>query len=109
MEEESERRLGFNEATFRKVNESIERGASAPDAAFVCECARLGCTELMRLALQHYAAVREHPRRFLVVPGHELEAVENVVERHDMYLVVEKHGQAGAAAQQSDPRPPVDD
>jgi len=35
--------------------------------------------------------MRLNPRRFAVLPGHEIEDIEQVVERTDRYLVVEKH------------------
>jgi len=34
--------------------------------------------------------VRNDPRRFAVVPGHEIAEVEDVVERHEHYAVIEK-------------------
>ena len=39
---------------------------------FRCECARLGCNQLIELTVREYEEVRSHPRRFVVVPGHEL-------------------------------------
>jgi hypothetical protein len=48
--------------------------------------------------------VRNSPRRFLVVPGHEDGDIANVVERHTSYLVVEKQGEAGEVAAEQDPR-----
>ena len=46
--------------------------------------------------------MREHPRRFLVAPGHEHPELERVVERHTGYLIVEKTGTAGTVAEQTD-------
>jgi hypothetical protein len=41
-----------------------------------------------------YEAVRSHPARFFVLPGHEdLTAGEVVVEQHDRFAVVEKQGE----------------
>jgi hypothetical protein len=99
-----EERAGFNEAAFREVNEHIEASPAAGRLTFRCECARLGCTDLLELGRAEYEAVRAHPRRFLVAVGHELPAVEEVVERHDDYLVVEKHGASGGVAERADPR-----
>jgi hypothetical protein len=96
-----------NEAMHRRVNEAIERGRWPGDAqatSFRCECARRGCSLLIELTHQQYEEVRAHPRRFIVVPGHEEEAVEDVVETHPGYLVVEKRGQAGRLADVTDPR-----
>jgi hypothetical protein len=93
---------------FREINESIERGQwpgeeDAP-ASFRCECARLGCSELVELSVRAYERVRAHPRRFIVLPGHEHEDAETVIEIRPGYLVVEKLEQAGEKAEDTDPR-----
>jgi hypothetical protein len=48
--------------------------------------------------------VRNDSTRFFVVPGHEDERVERVVERNDRYVVVEKIGEAAEEADDLDPR-----
>jgi hypothetical protein len=101
---ESQERLAFNEATFRKVNDGIERGSDDDRVAFLCECGRLGCNQLIELSRDDYEAVRAHPKRFFLLANHELLEVERVVERHDDYLVVEKRGEAGDIAERTDPR-----
>jgi hypothetical protein len=108
MEDEVERRIAANEARFREVNEAISRGqwpgeGDAP-AGFRCECAALGCNRLIELTFPEYERVRAHPRRFMVVPGHQRENAEKVVETWPSYLVVEKIGEAGERAEESDPR-----
>src|SRR3954465_5971587 len=100
----SEERLAINEATFRKVNEGIEAGSDDHRMAFACECGRLGCNRLLELSRPGYGAVREHPRRFFVLAGHELLDIERVIERHDRYLVVEKVGEAGGGGEGRGPR-----
>jgi len=101
-------RVARNESTFRNVNEGIEAGRRLTDEAtpsrYVCECARLGCTELIALLPSEYEAIRSHRRRFAVVPGHEVPDVEQVVERQPAFFVVEKVGVAGEAAGNADPR-----
>jgi hypothetical protein len=108
MSEDIERRLASNEGMFRDVNEGIVRGQwpGDPDApiGFRCECARLGCNDLVALTLAEYEQVRAGHRRFLIVSGHELPEVEVVVERHGQYSVVEKVGEAGEEAEREDPR-----
>jgi hypothetical protein len=103
MAGESEERLGFNEATFRKVNEAIRRDSGDARVAFVCECGRLGCNQLIELSRAQYQAVRAHPRRYFLLATHELLEVERVVERHADYLVIEKLGEAGDIAERTDP------
>lgn len=108
MTDELQERLSANEAVFRKINEGIERGQwpgeeDAP-VGFRCECARLGCTELIELTVREYERVREDARRFMVLPGHERLGVEVVLETRPGYLVVQKIDQAGETAIETDPR-----
>jgi hypothetical protein len=51
------------------------------------------------LTIGEYAIVRSHPRRFVVLPGHEEPDVESTVEIHPGYVVVEKRGEAGRIAE----------
>ena len=102
---DDEHRAARLEVNGRRINEAIERGRdSDASAVFVCECGRLGCNERVELSLRAYEAVRTSFERFLVVPGHELAEMEDVVERHPGYLVVAKRGTAGAVAERTDPR-----
>ena len=108
MEDELGQRLARNEAAFRQINEAIERGQWPGEEdrpiGFRCECARLGCAEVVELSVNAYEQVRAHARRFIVVPGHERPDVEQVVDSTPAYLVVEKLDQAGAEAIATDPR-----
>ena len=99
----------MNEAAFRRVNEAIQAGRSGdPDALdLICECGRLGCTEHISVPEATYTAVRADPRRFLIVPGHEVPEAERIVETFDGYVIVEKTGEAGDVAAQQASRPPL--
>ena len=101
----------MNEATFRKVNEGIEAGQEVQGMlAFLCECGRLGCNRLIELTRDEYETVRANPRRFAVIDGHQIDEVEDVVERTERYIVVEKRGRPEAEiVEQTDPRAPLDD
>jgi hypothetical protein len=108
VEGKKQRRMGADEAAIRDVNEGIERGQwpgeeDAP-VGFRCECARLGCNQLVELTVHEYEEIRSHPRRFVVVPGHELPGVETVVATRPGYVIVEKRDQAGGVAEQAHPR-----
>ena len=102
--------MATNEASFRKVNEGMQVGQDpAGMLTFICECGRLGCNELLNLTRAEYEAVRANPRTFAIVAGHEIPDVENVVERHDRYLVVEKAGDVETeVVERTDPRRPLD-
>jgi hypothetical protein len=101
--------VAMNEASFRKVNEGIEVGQDpAGLLTFICECGRLKCDELIQLTRQEYEGIRKNPRRFAILDGHEILEAEEIVERHDRYLVVEKSGNAEAEiVEQTDPRRPI--
>lgn len=113
MKDSVQERLGANEAVFREINEGIERGQWPGEedspVSFRCECARLGCNELIELSLREYERVRANPRRFIVLPGHERLDVEKVVERNPGYFVVEKIEAAADHAIETDPRGPDHD
>jgi len=108
VEGEKQRRAAADESTIRDVNEGIERGLWPGDedtpVGFRCECARLGCNQLIELTAGEYEEVRSHPRRFVVVPGHEMTDVETVVATRPGYVIVEKLDQAGEVAERDDRR-----
>jgi hypothetical protein len=102
-------RIARNETRFRDINERLKEGLRRvphrPDLLeFICECGDRGCEAHVRLTLPEYEAVREHSRRFAVVPGHVIPDAERLVEQHERYDVVEKTGHAVAIADAADPR-----
>lgn len=109
MDSATKDRVARNEASFRSLNETFASGryTSTPDGqaiGFVCECGDASCSETIDVRRNAYEAVRRNPRRFLVVPGHEIPEAEDVVEQHDGYSVVQKRGIATRIVVQSDPR-----
>ena len=81
----------------REVNErinAIDRGALSGDGdtfGFHCECGRGGeCGDRVWMTLAEYEVVRQQDDRFALVPGHETEGLEHVVEQTDRYVVVDK-------------------
>jgi hypothetical protein len=98
---------------FRDVNERIrdlneDFGALLPTAEWYCECADPDCAGRIEMTLAEYDAIRSHPYRFPVIPGHEVIAAERVlrvVARHSNYLVVEEldvgRGVSGDSAQRT--------
>src|SRR3954469_8737033 len=107
MDEGRRERYARNEAAFRKVNEAMgARSTPVEDGptAYLCEWGALGCKQLVELKRDEDEAVRDHRRRFFVLPGHEIPEVEDVVETRDGYLVVEKHEEEAEIADSTDPR-----
>jgi hypothetical protein len=109
--DERARRVGSNEALFRQVNEEIEN-LERPIAAIadgtlhiVCECGDLRCSERLSVPIRDYERVRAEPTLFLVLIGHEIPSVEDVVEASKNHYVVRKHGGAAEeVAKETDPR-----
>jgi hypothetical protein len=105
-------KLAENQSRFRTSNERMERQAVSlrfePDQGvpFVCECADPSCYEIVMLSLEEYERVRAHPRRFLLVAGHEdsEDAHERILEAERGYAIVEKVGAAGEEAARLHPR-----
>jgi hypothetical protein len=92
-----EARIATNNLTFRQANETIraradEYRAPLEHIPFLCECADPGCTAIVRLSLEQYAAVRADERHFFTVAGHEEaeEPLGKVVSREGDYVIVEK-------------------
>jgi hypothetical protein len=104
------RRLAENEALFRVVNERIEEVNRAfatltETMDVVCECGAIECTERLLLGVPDYERVRSEPTLFVIVPGHQIEDVEDVVEEGDGWMVVQKSKSPGIeTARATDPR-----
>jgi hypothetical protein len=108
MDEDRQERLAKNESLFRVLNENISGlasnlGGDAP-FEFICECSTSGCFERLSLTLPEYERVRQDGTHFLLVDGHEDIEIEQVVDHHPEYVVVEKDGVAGLVASDDDPR-----
>jgi hypothetical protein len=88
-----EERLTANERLFRRANEEANREALRGDVPaeleVVCECTDRDCRQALTMSTAEYEWLRQNPRRFVVLPGHEAPAVERVVERFDGYVIVE--------------------
>ena len=108
--DERERRLGLNEAAFREVNERVEdmtQTFTSVTSSFdiFCECGDLSCTERITVPLAVYERVRGDSTHFLLKAGHEDPTVEDVIETHEVFVIVEKQGvEVERVAEQTDPR-----
>jgi hypothetical protein len=94
--DERHQRIGEHELLFRAVNDRIveldaELGVGDEALRFVCECGLLECAEALTLSLPEYTRIRSRPNHYLVVSGHEIPDVEDVVERIDGYAIVRKY------------------
>ena len=105
--------------TFRRANEGLRAdfgGYQVPRDEFVpflCECGDRTCTQVIRLSLDEYEAVRDDPNAFAIVPGHNDRETEVVVddadhdgamEENDRYAVVCKRESVRDITEPSAPR-----
>jgi len=102
-------RLARNEAFFRDVNERInevadEHGVDGHAYEFICECSDPACADRVTLTRAEYEVIRAAPRRFVLATGHDIAAIEIVVDAGEGHTVVEKAGEAGRVAEALDPR-----
>jgi hypothetical protein len=104
MDSEMKARLASNQASLRTVNEGVRGELAGGMVGFRCECGRLGCTRIVMLSRDEYEAVRAHPRRFAVVPAHDVAEIEKVVVRHASHAVVEVRAELATLAERTDPR-----
>ena len=89
------RRIGLNEAMFREINERLEALAEKTSAQFgdldlVCECGHRDCAERITLTIEEYQELRSDPLLFVVLPGHEIPDVEDVIQQTSGWLIVRK-------------------
>jgi hypothetical protein len=107
MADEQARRAAITEAAFRIANDRMaawEETFSSERELFFCECLMAGCREKIPLTRDEYEAVRADRRRFFVVPGHQDEHLESVVDSHDAYLVIEKPPDLDPVVEATNPR-----
>jgi hypothetical protein len=107
----SERRLAENEVMFRQLNQQIHEGYEETNRLavednqpeflvnpahldtpilFFCECADEKCVERVRLNVHDYDQIHRVPNNFVIVPGHEVASIEEVVSETPDYVVVRK-------------------
>jgi hypothetical protein len=99
------------QSLFRDVNERVKEIHEAfshvlPLADWICECASDDCTQQIAMTSAEYEKVRALPTRFAVVASdsHVVPDIEDVVERHERYWIVEKRDEAAELATLVDPR-----
>jgi hypothetical protein len=93
-------RIAETEVLIRDVNERIaektvelasgEVPPTEEETEFLCACGRATCEATVSLSVHEFERAHSSNDRFVVAHGHEVPEVEDVVERHDRYVVVEK-------------------
>lgn len=97
-----------NQVVFREVNEHIAELTTLVSETdvnlFICECSDAACAESLEITPAEYERVRADGAHFVVVPGHQLPEIEQVVDGTARFLVVEKLGTAASIARDANPR-----
>jgi hypothetical protein len=91
-------RQARNEGLMRTVNDEIaaldkraDWAAPGQQFEFQCECGMTrGCEGRVLMTLDEYERVRRQRDRFALVPGHQTDEIEDVVEEEDRYVIVDK-------------------
>jgi hypothetical protein len=92
-------RVAKNQALTRALNEQISEAAARlthpsdnpkPVVGFFCECGTKGCRERVQLTTAEYERIRLTASTFVVVPGHEIDSIEQVLERTPRFFVVQE-------------------
>ena len=97
----------MNEAVFRQVNEKIaELGErhGVNTLEIICECSDAECVRPVSVTLSEYEDARVDATTFIVRTGHEDQTIERVLSVRGDHTLVQKVGDAAAAALATDPR-----
>jgi hypothetical protein len=91
------------------VNERLEGIAESfkfvsETSTFTCECADMGCIDMIDVTLAEYEEVRKGSNRFIVLPGHVFPEFERTVSENERFVVVAKLEEGGEVAEELDPR-----
>jgi hypothetical protein len=78
------------QALRRDVNQRISAGSDAEVVEVFCECGHIRCANRIRIATHDYEQVRASAACFVVSAGHEETGADELVGRHNGYVVVER-------------------
>jgi hypothetical protein len=99
MDYQSERRLVENEVIVKKLNERLKKtvktllettDSDEVELLFNCECSDLQCDARIKIGLKTYENIHKRKDYFTLTRGHEIPEIEDVVERNEDYIIVQK-------------------
>lgn len=117
----SERRLVENQVVFRQANEQVPKELDSIKAAaesegysslvhetdmplhFYCECSDENCRKRIVMTPGEYKELHQNHSQFVLVPGHEVPEIEQVVRSGDNYIAVEKYKEPPKSAEKLKP------
>jgi hypothetical protein len=106
---DAERRQIENEMIFRRINEKVGTDLDALDAMhiedgnihlirdkdielyFKCECSDENCSVRIPMLLSEYKKIHADRNTFIVLPNHEVDPIEKVIQKSSTYNVVKKN------------------
>jgi hypothetical protein len=84
-------RAAATEQLFADLNQSLLMAhRDAGWREFICECANPLCAEAITLSAATLEKVHSYPGHYVLKAGHQIDAVEKVVDRIDGLVIVEK-------------------
>jgi hypothetical protein len=92
-----DRRLAANEAIYRKFNERMQKSINTSDKHavmpmyFFCECSDEKCQKQIKISPEEYNKIHKDKNKFTLICSHEVEQIEDVVNKNSEYCVVKKH------------------
>jgi hypothetical protein len=93
---ERELRVAQNQRLFRSVDDRILElggkldGSALQELDFACECADTTCVDKIQLTAMDFGEIDEN--QFIVLRGHEVPEVEDVIAEREGFLIISKRG-----------------
>ena len=85
-----EERILQTEEFYRGVNDVIAQKTPPNGALFLCECANPFCNVTFEMSADDLIILHSTAGYYVILPGHEIPDLEDVVQRQDGYAIVKK-------------------
>jgi len=89
-----ETRIVQTEEFYRQINDTIARNGKRTDKRYMCECANVYCNVTMDVTTEDITVLHSMPGYYVILPGHEIPDVEQVVHATAAYTIVVNDGVA---------------
>ncbi len=89
-----EQRIVQTEEFYRRINDLIARNGTRGDRRYMCECANPYCNETLAVTDGDITRLHSVSGYYVILPGHEIPDVEQVVKATEIYSIVAKDGVA---------------
>lgn len=108
VQSKSEKKLAQNQVIFKETNQKVYEGLENLDKRlnkddvsvmkdglntplhFLCECSDEKCHQRIVISPTKFKSLHGTPAQFVILPGHEVKAIERVTKKTKNYAVVEK-------------------